>query len=87
MLRIPFPAPQKRKGGQYAPDFATYFATFKGVSICRIVTQNRCEIQKKTNESTEAKGSAYSGLSKLSNSSLYCESPTFRLPDPMLVSI
>jgi len=49
---------KKEKGGQDAPDFATYFATFKGVSICRIVTQNRCKNPKKTNDSTEARGSA-----------------------------
>jgi len=35
------------KGGQDAPDFATHFATSKGVSICRTVTQNMCEKPKK----------------------------------------
>jgi len=31
------------KGGQDAPDLATHFATSKGVSICRTVTQNTRE--------------------------------------------
>jgi hypothetical protein len=34
---------RQSKGGQDAPDFATHFSTLKGVSICRIVTQNTCE--------------------------------------------
>jgi len=46
MLRIPSPT-RESKGGQDAPDFATHFATSKGVSICRIATQKTCEKPKK----------------------------------------
>ena len=55
---------------QYDLDFATYFVNFKGAVSAGLTNKTDAKT-KKTNESTEAKGSTSSGLSKLSEISIW----------------